>query len=175
MYGYHGVSMREIAAAAGLSKPGLYHHVASKEDLLLAVLDSGLTELIPGIERLKDRTRSWEQRLTAWIAEILRLRPEQACIIKIGKELIHIDEKRRTEFSSRYHLQFIQPLLDFFLEGEHHGFVAQGSAGIGLWALLGMLTAFLEGEGGAKALGLETETLAQQLKNILHYGIATRV
>lgn len=36
--GYHGSSLREIAAAAGIGLSTLQHHFAGKEDLLLAVL-----------------------------------------------------------------------------------------------------------------------------------------
>lgn len=38
-YGYHGASLRDIAAAAGISHAGLRHHFATKEGLLLAVLE----------------------------------------------------------------------------------------------------------------------------------------
>lgn len=38
-YGYHGASLREIAAAAEISHAGLRHHFATKEGLLLAVLE----------------------------------------------------------------------------------------------------------------------------------------
>jgi len=40
--GYDKTSMSDVATAAGLTKAGLYHHVASKESLLYTVLDSGL-------------------------------------------------------------------------------------------------------------------------------------
>jgi AcrR family transcriptional regulator len=36
--GYHGASLRDIAAAAEVSYPGLRHHFATKDALLLAVL-----------------------------------------------------------------------------------------------------------------------------------------
>src|SRR5215207_9695694 len=36
--GFHGSSLAQIAAAAGLTTPGLLHHFASKEQLLVAVL-----------------------------------------------------------------------------------------------------------------------------------------
>lgn len=36
--GYEAVSLREIAATVGISHTGLRHHFASKEDLLMAVL-----------------------------------------------------------------------------------------------------------------------------------------
>lgn len=40
--GYDNTSMSDVASAAGLTKAGLYHHVASKESLLYTVLDYGL-------------------------------------------------------------------------------------------------------------------------------------
>lgn len=43
--GYHGTSIRTIAAKAGLSVPGVYHHYASKQALLVAIVELGLGEL----------------------------------------------------------------------------------------------------------------------------------
>ncbi|WP_275415590.1 TetR/AcrR family transcriptional regulator [Virgisporangium aliadipatigenens] len=43
--GYHGVSMDDIGAAAGVTGPALYHHFAGKEAMLIAAL-------IPVSERL---------------------------------------------------------------------------------------------------------------------------
>lgn len=48
--GYDGASMREIAEAAGLTKPGLYHHAASKEFLLFALHDRFATPLLAHAE-----------------------------------------------------------------------------------------------------------------------------
>jgi AcrR family transcriptional regulator len=42
--GYHGVSMRELAAATGVRASSLYAHVASKEDLLLQLIALGHEE-----------------------------------------------------------------------------------------------------------------------------------
>src|SRR5918911_4327851 len=43
--GYHGVSMDDVGAAAGVTGPALYHHFAGKEAMLAAAL-------IPVSERL---------------------------------------------------------------------------------------------------------------------------
>ena len=40
--GYDATSMQDIADAAGLTKAGLYHHVDSKEALLLAIMHYGM-------------------------------------------------------------------------------------------------------------------------------------
>ncbi|GAB16641.1 putative TetR family transcriptional regulator [Gordonia effusa NBRC 100432] len=43
--GYHGATMRTIAAEAGISVPGVYHHYASKQSLLVAGFDLAIAEL----------------------------------------------------------------------------------------------------------------------------------
>jgi AcrR family transcriptional regulator len=42
--GYRGTSLATIAAAVGMTQPGLLHHFPSKEDLLLAVLEQHYNE-----------------------------------------------------------------------------------------------------------------------------------
>ncbi|MGQ0847118.1 MAG: TetR family transcriptional regulator [Sporichthyaceae bacterium] len=44
--GYHGSTVRDIAARAGLSVPGVYHHWASKQQLLVALLDVTMEDLL---------------------------------------------------------------------------------------------------------------------------------
>lgn len=41
--GYEGTSMQEIAAACQMTKAGLYHHVQSKEQLLVDLMDYGMS------------------------------------------------------------------------------------------------------------------------------------
>ncbi len=44
--GYHGTSVREIAARAGLSVPGLYHHYPSKQSMLQGLLERTMSDLL---------------------------------------------------------------------------------------------------------------------------------
>jgi AcrR family transcriptional regulator len=53
--GYHGVSMDDIGAAAGVTGPALYHHFAGKEAMLVAAL-------IPVSDRLLAAGREWFAR-----------------------------------------------------------------------------------------------------------------
>jgi AcrR family transcriptional regulator len=54
VHGYHGSSVRDIAAAAGTSPALLYHHFTSKHDLLATMLDRGLDVLIAVTEDALD-------------------------------------------------------------------------------------------------------------------------
>ncbi len=44
-FGYHGATMRIIAERANLSVPGLYHYYASKQEMLVALLDLTMSDL----------------------------------------------------------------------------------------------------------------------------------
>ncbi|PXY36781.1 TetR family transcriptional regulator [Prauserella flavalba] len=44
--GYHGATIRDIAQRAGLSVPGVYHHWPTKQDLLVALLDLTMDDLL---------------------------------------------------------------------------------------------------------------------------------
>jgi AcrR family transcriptional regulator len=46
--GYHGVSMDDIGAAAGVTGPALYHHFAGKEAMLVAALIPVSDQLLAG-------------------------------------------------------------------------------------------------------------------------------
>jgi AcrR family transcriptional regulator len=43
--GYHGATMADIAAEVNLTAGSLYYHFPSKQDLLIAVLDAGLSQI----------------------------------------------------------------------------------------------------------------------------------
>lgn len=67
--GFDGASMREIAAEAGVSKPGLYYHAPSKEFLLFAIHDRFATQLIDRAEEVLATDLTAEAKLR----ELIRL------------------------------------------------------------------------------------------------------
>jgi len=44
--GYDATSIRDVAAGAGLSVPGVYHHHASKQQILVALMEAVLEDLL---------------------------------------------------------------------------------------------------------------------------------
>lgn len=45
-FGYHGANTRDIARRCGLSVPGLYYHYATKQEMLVAILNYVMTDII---------------------------------------------------------------------------------------------------------------------------------
>jgi AcrR family transcriptional regulator len=73
--GFHGASMQDIAKAVSLQKASLYHHVSSKQEILLALLDRALELLLeristisvqemPADKKLREMVRAYLQILT---------------------------------------------------------------------------------------------------------------
>jgi len=71
--GYEGTSMQDIAEACGMTKAGLYHHITTKEALLLAIMHYGMDlfeEVV--LDRVKDIADPLD-RLRATMARNLEL------------------------------------------------------------------------------------------------------
>jgi AcrR family transcriptional regulator len=49
--GYHSVGVDDVAAAVGITGPSIYHHFATKLDLIVAVITQGATQLLDGTAR----------------------------------------------------------------------------------------------------------------------------
>jgi len=62
--GYEGTSMEDLAAAAGLSKSSIYHHVQGKQQLLALALDRALDGLFAVLTRPGATTGPAVDRLT---------------------------------------------------------------------------------------------------------------
>lgn len=66
--GYHGTSMRDIAAGAGVTVASIYHHFASKQDVLVQIMAGTLTDLLSATIAAADdvgRAASATERLAA--------------------------------------------------------------------------------------------------------------
>lgn len=83
-HGYHGTSVRDIAARAGLSVPGLYHHYPSKQSLLRGLLELTMTDLLRRSEEaLTEAGDDPVDRFDAVVESLLRFhmyRREQAFV-----------------------------------------------------------------------------------------------
>jgi TetR/AcrR family transcriptional regulator, cholesterol catabolism regulator len=61
--GYHAASMAEIAGEVGIRKPSLYHHVRKKEDLLFAIHEQLIDELMQRTTEALDGADTPEERV----------------------------------------------------------------------------------------------------------------
>jgi len=76
--GFHGASMSAIADAVNLQKASLYHHVASKQEILLALLDRALEMLTDHIAAISTQDIPADQKLRQMIRAYLSALAENA-------------------------------------------------------------------------------------------------
>ena len=70
--GYHAAAMDDIAARAGVTKPVLYQHFASKRDLYLAILDEAARHFLTQIRHALRSTDDNQQRVYETIRAYFR-------------------------------------------------------------------------------------------------------
>ena len=68
--GYHGATVRGIAARCGLSVSGIYHYYTSKQQMLLTILDLTMTELLARARAAQAEGRDPVQRFTLLIEHL---------------------------------------------------------------------------------------------------------
>ena len=100
--GYDKTSMREIAARMGFSKPAIYYHFASKEDILMALhlrLHEFGRNAVSTVQRDEASPRVWMALLDRLIDQILELHDlfvlqerNQAALAHLHRER-HISEQ----------------------------------------------------------------------------------
>jgi len=71
--GFHGASMNDIAVAVNLQKPSLYHHVSSKQEILLGILDQALEMLLTRISKITESNDPADVKLRLMIREYLQI------------------------------------------------------------------------------------------------------
>lgn len=99
--GYHGTSIRDIAAGAGLSVPGLYHHYRSKQDVLMALMIAVMDDLLgrtrAALASAGEATPT--ARFDAVVEALLRFHLErQSEAFVASSEIRSLDEENRTRY-----------------------------------------------------------------------------
>lgn len=139
-HGYEATSMAQVAAACGLTKAGLYHHVASKEALLATIMDYGMdvfeeqvyaqvVHIADPVERLRTCmgknvrlcTRGWSREITVILHEHATLKSEA------GK---HIDARKK---------RYVRFLEQSFAEAIERGLIRAVDPTVAAFSFLGMV------------------------------------
>lgn len=74
--GFHGASMNDIAGAVNLQKASLYHHVSSKQEILLEILGRALQMLLERISSITSQEIPADKKLRMMIREYMQILAE---------------------------------------------------------------------------------------------------
>ena len=104
--GYHGVSMDDIGAAAGVTGPALYHHFAGKEAMLAAALNPVSENLLAGG---RARVAEYEENAAAALAALVEFHVDFA-LANPAVIALHLHELDRLPEEPRREIRRLQRL-----------------------------------------------------------------
>jgi AcrR family transcriptional regulator len=167
--GFHAASMADIAEAVKLQKASLYHHVSSKQEILLALLDRAIDMLTEQIAPLAIQSAPADEKLRGMTHAYLQLLAENSDLAAVllfehrslepKQHARHIPNRDRFEALWR----------DVLSEGVKSGVFQCSDPALAIRALLGILNWTLtwyrpKGE-------LSIEQIADQYVDLLYHGL----
>jgi AcrR family transcriptional regulator len=138
--GYEGTSIQDIADACGMTKAGLYHHIRSKEHLLLEIMNYGMDVFeeqvldhvltIPDpVERLRTcMERNIRLVTRGWSKEVTIILHEHATLT--GEARAHVNARKK---------RYVRFLETSFAEAVREGRIRSVSPKVAAFAFLGMV------------------------------------
>ena len=132
-HGYHGSSMNDVADAAGITKPVLYQHFASKRELFLATIDEAGQRMISAITTQattdtdgRRRTEVGFRAYFRWVAD-----DHEAFMLLFGSGLRRDPEFAEAvgQFTSKV-ADAIEPLITADIDSSHRRTLAYAIVGM---------------------------------------------
>src|SRR5512133_932503 len=113
--GYQGTSLADLAEELGVQKPSLYHHIASKEDLLWEVAWEGAESFHAGLDTVPAGPAT--ERIRLALRAHLAVVAEQLDVATVFvREWRHLSGERRERFVAERR-RYEERVRDLFREG----------------------------------------------------------
>lgn len=119
--GYHGASMRTIAARAGMSVPGVYHHYPGKQHILAAILDLSMAEALWRVAAARDEGTGSRERLALIVQSLALFHTHRREVAFIGSS-----EMRSLEPAGRGRIAAQRTAVQRILDAEIDHGIAEG-------------------------------------------------
>lgn len=170
--GFHGTSMQDIAEAVNLQKASLYHHVSSKQEILVELLDRALDLLIERMQAVINSPMPPDEKLRqamiVYLETISDHRDLAAVLLLEYRSLEPAMQSRHIPRRDRFeHLW-----RDLIQEGLDAGQYCCTDPAVASWALLGVLNwsiTWYRPEGS-----LAPEKIAGQFTDLFLNGLMVR-
>ena len=171
--GYHGASMADIAEAVNLQKASLYHHVSSKQEILLDLLERGLEMLAERVSIIAGQSGRADDKLRMMIRSYLQLlakNPDLSAVLLFE----HRSLDKKTHARHVPHRDKFESLWrDVVNEGIRDGLFACDDPALAVRALMGSLNWTLTWYRSNGDLSIES--IADQYADLFFNGLLRQV
>lgn len=112
--GYHDTSLQDVADTVGIARPSLYHYFASKEEILVRIVEGTITVRDGIIERVTSMDGGPRDRLVALLTEVgrtTRSNPAGLRLVLNASAALPADLHRRELTSRRSMFELVSRVL----------------------------------------------------------------
>ncbi len=106
--GYHPTTMRDLAAASGMSLAGMYYYVRGKEDLLALVQERCFTRVLEGARQAVAKAADPQERLEAFIKHHVAFFTQHMAEMKV---LSHEASPKSVSAIKRRYVDLVEAIL----------------------------------------------------------------
>ena len=138
-HGYHGLSMRQIAEAVGVSKAGLYYHFEDKEALFLAILLHHIARVGELVDEARAEGGGARDQVRRLLTQILsHMRGSQRFIRLAEQDAASLSPESLQRMHAAYRERFTGPIEAMLASGVASGELRSLDPRQATWLLLGM-------------------------------------
>lgn len=169
--GYASTSVREIVAAAGVTKPVLYHYFGNKEGIYREIVGHTLKHFEDSLRAFRERTGSARERILHLCNEAFSLFLEHKDEVRLMYSVYYGPPQGAPPFDfNAFYRSYIDAFREAVEEGMRGGEFRRGNAEAAAWALVGGVSVALESHLCGGAGNIDRRGLNQILDVIL-FGI----
>ncbi len=139
-YGYHAATMRDIARIAGIQAASIYYHYASKQALLVEIMETHMRQLNTNLEHILSKHNTVQQCLYEATSNHIRLHTTyKSEFFIIDTEIRALEGENRAKILALrdQYEDLIQRLLQ---EGMEQGVLRQTDVKVSSYAIIAMCT-----------------------------------
>jgi TetR/AcrR family transcriptional regulator len=165
--GYAAATVREIVAAAGVTKPVLYYYFRSKEGIYLELMREAFVKMDELLSVLPVARESATRKLLRLCDQTYSLFMENVKVARVMYAIYYGPQQGAPFFDfDAYHVRFIEAIRRIVAEGIRKGEFRKGNPEEISWAIIGAVNVAMEVHLGHTELELGREGLARVLKLI---------
>jgi TetR/AcrR family transcriptional regulator, cholesterol catabolism regulator len=138
--GFHATSMNDISAVLKLSKPGMYHHFRSKDEILFQIMNHAMEmteqEVVAPVQAIADPEEKLRSLIRRHVHLALREQDREITVILHENHALPPSMRKSVNSRKKRYIHFVEGLIRNVQDAKNKRRVAPKAAA---FALLGMI------------------------------------